>query len=157
MAIAAFLSEVVIPQVFFIRLLNKKIGYCKEVDQFFNDVIMPYVKEQNLFIKDMEISKIEEGFLNVEIIKNIHKSKFVIVDLTGLRSNCLFEMGYAFGLNKKVIVTAKNGTKLPFDTNTIPCFFWDPKRVGADLKKEFKEFWIKKINRGPLIVKNGVI
>ncbi len=105
----------------------------------------------------MKISKIEEGFLNVEIIKNINKSKFVVVDLTSLRPNCLFEMGYAFGLNKKVIVTAINGTKLPFDTKSIPCFFWNPKEINSDLKNEFEEFWNKKINRRPLISGEGII
>ncbi len=155
--LADFLCEVIKPQVFFVRLLNKEDTCCEKVNNFFKEIIVPFVKDKNLSIKDMKISKIEEGFLNVEIIKNINKSKFVVVDLTSLRPNCLFEMGYAFGLNKKVIVTAINGTKLPFDTNSIPCFFWNPEEINSDLKNEFEEFWNKKINRRPLVPEEGII
>jgi len=155
--IVDFLITVVVPQVFFVRLLNEKIEESKIVNQFFENVVIPFTKELNLSFKDMEISETEEGFLNVEIIKQIHKSKIVIVDLTGLRSNCFFYMVYAFGLNKKVIVTAKKETKLPFDTSSIPCFFWGVDKAPDKLKEEFQDFWIKNINRGPLISINRIV
>lgn len=154
--IVDFLTKIVIPQIFFVRLLNKKIKESSVVDEFFNKVIIPFVAEMNFSFKDMEISKTEEGFLNVEIVKEIHNSSIIIVDLTGLRSNCIFEMGYAFGLNKKVIVTAKENTKLPFDTTSIPCFFWNSDKSKEKLKEEFTQFWLKNINRGPLISPNIV-
>jgi hypothetical protein len=55
----------------------------------------------------------------------------VIVDLTELKPNVLFELGYAEGLKKPRIVTAKIDTKLPFDIQDFPVTFWDPADMFA--------------------------
>jgi hypothetical protein len=59
-----------------------------------------------------------------EILERIRRAGFVIVDLTDLRENVFYELGYADGLGKRVIVTAKKGTELPFDVKDIPTIFW---------------------------------
>lgn len=59
-----------------------------------------------------------------EILERIRRAGFTIVDLTDLRPNVFYELGYADGLGKKVIVTAKEGTELPFDVKDIPTVFW---------------------------------
>jgi nucleoside 2-deoxyribosyltransferase len=70
-----------------------------------------------------------------EILKSIDRSAFVIVDLTDLRPNVLYEFGYATGLKKRIIVTAKEGTELPFDVKDVPTIFWDgQKKLREDLK-----------------------
>jgi hypothetical protein len=61
-----------------------------------------------------------------EILRKIRDSAFVIADLTELKQNVFFELGYARGLGKKVIATAKDGTELPFDVKDIPVTFWNP-------------------------------
>jgi len=149
--IVDFLAKVVTPQVFFIRLLNEESKEHPAVRQFFKDVVTPIVVSKCYRIKDMGISKRNEGFLNVEIFKEINNSSVVIADLTGLRQNCFMEMGYAFGLNRKVILTAKKGTKLPFDPNSIPCFFWEPSVSDDKLKEKLIQFWKQNIDRGPLV------
>lgn len=55
-----------------------------------------------------------------EILDHIERSAFIIVDLTDLRPNVFYELGYADGLHKRVVVTAKKGTELPFDVKDIP-------------------------------------
>lgn len=155
-AIVEFLSEVVIPQVFLVRLLNKEKENYNDVDKFFKTVVIPFIKDKNLSFKDMEISNTEEGFLNVEIFKEIINSSIVIVDVTGHRPNCHMEMGFAFGLNKRVIVTALDGTMPTFDTNCIPCYFWDLNKSVKTLKEELDDFWIKNINRESLIIQSGI-
>ncbi|RLF36005.1 MAG: hypothetical protein DRM99_03630 [Thermoplasmata archaeon] len=75
----------------------------------------------------------------------------MVVDLTDLRLNCLIEMGYAFGLNKKVIVTAMEDTEIPFDSKMIPCFFWNNNKSSEILKEELHQFWLRNIDRGSLI------
>jgi hypothetical protein len=59
-----------------------------------------------------------------DILEGISRAAFTIVDLTDLRPNVFYELGYADGLGKRVIVTAKKGTELPFDVKDIPTIFW---------------------------------
>jgi hypothetical protein len=70
------------------------------------------------------------------ILEQIERAAFVIVDLTELRPNVFFELGFAEGLRKPRIVTAQDGTALPFDTKDIPVTFWsalDMKKLHDDL------------------------
>jgi hypothetical protein len=71
-----------------------------------------------------------------EILARLERAAFAIVDLTELRPNVFYELGYADGLRKKVVVTAKEGTELPFDVKDIPTIYWDGQRkLREDLKK----------------------
>jgi hypothetical protein len=67
-----------------------------------------------------------------DILARLERAAFAIVDLTELRPNVFYELGYADGLRKKVIVTAKEGTELPFDVKDIPTIFWDGQRKLRD-------------------------
>jgi hypothetical protein len=90
-----------------------------------------------------------QGFLNVEIFERLHFSSMAVVDLTALRPNCLVELGYALGRGANVILTARDGTRLPFDTAAIPCHFWrDSDEVSI---QDFRKFWETHVNRGPLV------
>lgn len=60
-----------------------------------------------------------------EIISGIRKSAFVIVDVSEERPNVYYELGFAQGAGKRVIVTAIKGTKLPFDISDIAVIFWE--------------------------------
>ena len=60
------------------------------------------------------------------ILEQMERAAFVIVDLTELKPNVLFELGFAEGLKKPRIVTAKVNTTLPFDIQDFPVTFWDP-------------------------------
>jgi hypothetical protein len=61
----------------------------------------------------------------------IRRSAFVIADVTESSPNVFYEIGYAKGLGKEVILTAKQGTELPFDVDDIPTIFWE---IQEDLK-----------------------
>jgi hypothetical protein len=54
------------------------------------------------------------------IVSGIQHATFVIVDVTVGTLNVYYELGYAEALGKPVIVIAKEGTELPFDTRDIP-------------------------------------
>jgi hypothetical protein len=74
-----------------------------------------------------------------DIVARLERAAFVIADLTELRPNVFYELGYADGLKKKVVVTAKDGTELPFDVKDIPTIFWDGQRkLREDLKKRIQ-------------------
>ncbi len=69
-----------------------------------------------------------------EILERIRRAAFTIVDLTGLKPNVFYELGYADGAGGKVIVTAKKGTRLPFDVKDIPTILWEgQKKLEEDL------------------------
>jgi hypothetical protein len=54
------------------------------------------------------------------IVSEIRRATFVIADVTVGTLNVYYELGYAEALGKPVIVIAKEGTDLPFDTRDIP-------------------------------------
>jgi hypothetical protein len=54
------------------------------------------------------------------IVSGIQHATFVIADVTVGTLNVYYELGYAEALGKPVIVIAKEGTELPFDTRDIP-------------------------------------
>jgi hypothetical protein len=74
-----------------------------------------------------------------EILERIRRAGFTIVDLTDLRENVFYELGYADGLGKRVIVTAKKDTKLPFDVSDIPTIFWSgQQQLRRDLEERIR-------------------
>jgi len=70
--------------------------------------------------------KPEDPFMNVEIFRLLHRAALVIVDLSGVRPNCMMELGYALGRHRRYLLSAMKGTQLPFDPDKIPTYFWDP-------------------------------
>jgi nucleoside 2-deoxyribosyltransferase len=49
------------------------------------------------------------------ILDGIRLSAFSIADISEVKPNIFYEIGFAQGLGKHVVLTAKKGTKLPFD------------------------------------------
>lgn len=156
-SILDFLETIVKPQVFYVRLLNTDVSEYSIVENFFRNVVDPVVQNMNYHIKEMGRSETDEAFINIEIFKEIQNSSIIIADLTNLRPNCFMEMGYAFGLNKRVLLTAREGIRLPFDSNAIPCYFWSQDRSNEEQQESFLEFWKKNINRPPLAPANNII
>ena len=73
------------------------------------------------------------------IIEAIAQAAFVIADLSEPKPNVYYELGWAQALGKVVIVTAKEGTKLPFDVFDVPTLFWNSqKTLRESLKARIK-------------------
>ncbi len=69
------------------------------------------------------------------IVEGIERAAFVVVDATFESLNVYYELGYAEALGKDIIVVAKAGTNLPFDTKDIPThFFTNYKKLEESLK-----------------------
>jgi hypothetical protein len=66
----------------------------------------------------------------------IRGSAFVIADVSQGSPNVFYEVGFARGLGKDVIMTARKGTELPFDVGDIPAIFWE---IQEDLKEGLRK------------------
>lgn len=146
-----FVSHLPRPTAFLVRLLNTKTADFTEVESFFRNVVDPVLAHAGYRRFEMGTDTSTEPFMNVEIFKKLHYSSLVIADLTGLRLDCFTELGYAFGQAKKVIVSAREGTKLPFDSASIPCHFWSAEPEDEKRRDAFRQFMHKNINRRPLV------
>ncbi len=141
------------PRVFYVRLLNKNHCCYPLVEEYFREIVDPIIKEMGYERYEAGKEELTEGFMNVEIFKSLHYSSLVIVDLTGLRANCMIELGYALGMGKKTIIIANENTDLPWDVDSIQCHLWKYDLNNDIRKKELKEFLRLNINKGPLIKK----
>ena len=71
------------------------------------------------------------------IEQSIKQAELIICDLSEKSLNVYYELGFARALNKKIIVTAKEGTKLPFDVKQNKTNFY--KNTIELQKKVFDE------------------
>ena len=70
------------------------------------------------------------------IVSGIQRATLIIADVTIPTLNIYYELGYAEALGKPVVVVAKEGTELPFDTRDIPTtLFRNQTRLKAALRE----------------------
>ncbi len=147
----SLLAKVARPAAFYVRLLNPGHPKFIVVESFFREVVDSVVDEAGMRRIEIGTYKSDYAFINVGIFESLHFSSLAIVDVTGERPNCFIELGYALGSANRVLVTAEEGTTLPFDQTMIPCHFWRPGDSVADKKKALVEFWERNVNRPPIV------
>ena len=73
------------------------------------------------------------------ILDGIRGSAFVLADVSELSGNVLYEIGFAQGLGKRVILTARQGTPLPFDLVDLPVIYWsDQNQLKQQLRQRLE-------------------
>jgi hypothetical protein len=154
-AILQLLQALRDPEAFYVRLLNPKHSLYGEVERFFRSVVDPVVADLGYAKAEMGEVPAEAAFMNVEIFSRIHHSGLVIVDLSGVRPNCTMELGYAFGRLKQVVLTAVEGTKLPFDPAAIDTYIWSPRLDDKQRTAELKRYRERTAHRPPLVRPRG--
>jgi hypothetical protein len=110
---------------FYVRLLATDHDDYPEVERFFRDVVDAVVAERGFTPREMGRGRPERAFMTGEIVDALHRAGLVVVDLTGVRPNCTMELGYALARRRRIVISAKKGTKLPFDEDKLPTYFWD--------------------------------
>jgi len=75
-----------------------------------------------------------------KILNHIKLAEFIIADLTFERPNCYYEIGYAHALDKKVILTARRGSKIHFDISNFPVIWYNSM---SELERKLKEMFEK--------------
>jgi hypothetical protein len=145
----ALLRDIAPARAFYVRLLAPGHPESAAVESFFREVVDPVVAA--LGYRAHEVGRAEPlaAFLNVEIFEGLHRAGLVFVDLTGVRPNCLMELGYALGRRRPVIVTARRGTEPPFDSDKLPIFFWDD--AGSETAEALAA-WCERVRAMPPLV-----
>ena len=140
------------PAAFYVRLLATDHEAFRSVERFFRDAVDPVIAEAGYKAYEMGRDPPRAAFMNVEIFERIHRSALVVIDLTGVRPNCLMELGYALGRERVLVVTAKSNTALPFDSDKLPVFFWDDTEDTETRISEFRAWLERHARYLPIVV-----
>lgn len=149
--IAALLSDLRPPNAFYVRLLDTSHSDYTDVEEFFRDVVDYVVKDNGYTPNEMGGRPPSSAFMNVDIFRSIHLAGLVVVDLTGVRPNCMMELGYALARHRRVIITAREGTPLPFDTDKLPTHLWTAGVTVDDRIAQFKQWFDRYYELPPII------
>ncbi len=136
---------------FYVRLLDSDHDDFRGVEFFFREIVDPVVEAKSFRPEKIGMHPPQDAFMNVEIFRLLHYASLVVIDLTGVRPNCMMELGYALGRRRRWLLSAKKGTQLPFDPDKLPTYFWDPTSKSDRLQREFGE-WFDRHSEPPPIV-----
>jgi hypothetical protein len=141
------------PRAFAVRLLNKKQQDYADVQDFFDIVVQPII-EGELGYKMTVVDgrqAYDEPLIDQEIFAKLHRSRLVLADITGMRPNCLLELGYALGRGLPTVLMAKEGSSYPFDIHAFAGLQWNTCGSVDDRRRAFREHWAAVQMRPPLV------
>jgi len=150
-SIMRLLHALVPPRVFYARVLNPAVSEYKSVERFFRDTVDHLVRELGYEPLQMGVGQNEFAWMNKAIFDSLHHSSVALVDLTALRHNCFMELGYALGNNQRVIVTARDDTRIPFDAFALEVFPWNDSENATERIDRLRTHWQRNINMPPLV------
>lgn len=151
--VLGLLEDLVPPRAFVVRLLNHEHPDYAEVQNFFDTVVKPVMEGElgyQLTVVDGK-QAYEYARIDQEIFNKLHRSRVVLADITGLRSNCFLELGYALGRGLPTMVLAKAGTERPFDIDSLSGHDWKTTGSTEDRCREFRTHWNAIKSRPPLV------
>ena len=141
------------PRAFAVRLLNREHSDFADVEAFFETIVQPIVEgelEYRLIVVDGK-QPLTHALFDQEIFVKLHRSAVVLADITGLRPNCLLELGYALGRCHPTMLMAKEGTFHPSDLSAMSGLHWRTSGSLDERRAEFREHWAAIRSRPPLV------
>ena len=149
--LASVLAHLKPPRAFYIRLLDTGSVEFEPVETFFRHVVDPVVSGRGFTPHEVGRDRPLAAFMNVEIFEGLHRAALVVADLTGVRPNCTMELGYALARRRRVVISAMNGTRLPFDQDKLPTHFWNAEQA-PELRKDAFRAWLERhLDMPPLV------
>jgi len=80
------------------------------------------------------------GSIVDQIEESIRSAEIIVADLTAEPPNVYLEVGFAWGLKRKVLLLAREGTKLHFDLSHHKCVFYRTiGRLAEDLERTIRK------------------
>lgn len=91
-----------------------------------------------------EVRRADESFVGGRVVDfvldELETSELVIVDLTGLNPNVMYEMGFAHGAHRPTLVISSEPALLPFDLRSMRFHLYEPTSEGlAALEHSLRE------------------
>lgn len=133
-------NEIVLKTCFFVTPIgDDKSQVRRKTDGLINQVLIPTLSELDFEVicsHQMDNS----GSITGLIIRSLINSDLVVVNLTGLNPNVMYELAVRHAKRKPVVCIAEYGTILPFDVNDERTIFYSDDIFGAfELKEEIKK------------------
>jgi hypothetical protein len=153
------LEDLVPPTAFVVRLLNPGHPDYGDVQKFFDTVVQPVIEGEfgyKLVVVDGN-QPYEHARIDQEIFVKLHRSRVVLADITGMRPNCLLELGYALGRGLPTMLLAKEGTEHPFDIYSLSGHRWKTTGDVGERRQEFRKHWEAIKNRPTLVPSEPLI
>lgn len=129
---------------------SKKVFTIMSFKEEYKDLYESFklICKNNEYTTDITSQDLGLGPITVKILEGIKQSDFVIADVSEMSPNVFYEIGYAKGINRDVIITAKKGVDLPFDIKDLPVIYYDRLNMKDTLEprldKLIKSIKIKK-------------
>jgi len=114
-------------------------------DDSFSDIYTYGIKqsctELNTYCERVDEQIYTERILD-RIYNQISKADIIIADMTGRNANVFYEVGYAHGLGKNVILLTQNADDIPFDLKHFPHIIYNGtiRTLGENLKTRLEWF-----------------
>ena len=153
-AVTKLLNALAPPRAFYVRILNSKLPDYPDVESFFRTTVDSLVTDLGYKPFEMGLGENEFAWMNQAIFDSLHHASVAVVDITGIRPNCLVELGYALGNQQNVILTARDGTDFPFDVFALEAFLWKGGEEPKAQLHRFKTHWERNINMPKLVRPN---
>jgi len=103
----------------------------------FNDIYMLGIKaacqSDKVYCERVD-EQYYEGSILERVYNQINKADYIVADMTGQNPNVFYEVGYAHGLGKKVILITQSEADIPFDMKHYVHIIYD--RNGISQLKE---------------------
>lgn len=136
---------------FYVRLLDTSHADYPPVERFFRDIVDEVVTQGGFTPYEMGRGSPQAAFINGEIFQAIHRAGLVVVDLTGARPNCMMELGYALARRRRVVISAKKDTRLPFDADKLPTYIWDDTGTRAERAEAYRQWFDRNSDLPPIV------
>jgi hypothetical protein len=89
------------------------------------------------------------GRITDRLLAEIQASNLCVADLTGLKPNIMWEVGYAMALGKPTIIVTQEGGELPFDIKDMHSIQYDRNHLSSTLGIHLKRAVIDTLNTLP--------